>query len=441
VLLGNVLVNDTVTGSGTLTNTGLAGSGSAAYATSVTGSVGATPLSGTLAQGGSQVLTITGTAGSVSGSNSVLGTVAAANNSNTSGSAAPVSVEANVYNVAQVTPGANGQTLANTGTGNLVASAQVQSISINNASTQNSGAWTTATPTIASGSTGTVASFNTANRLNGTYEGSATIQVGNVAVGGGSISGASTGDVLSSSTYAISAAVSGNTSNARSNVYSAQILSGSSYAGYSLGSSVAGTTHISTGTGGKTQALLSYGTASASAPAVSMSFDSVPVTGTSTDDAYRTSDILTLTGVAQTGTRADGVVLTDEYVLQLTYDMSAAGLEYIAQNVGSGLWVNAVSLNSNNLGNTGSQFGNNALQESYLTYLDTTSGSDSPALGTYGYDSTNHVAWAVLNHTATGGGLAEFAVIPEPGTYAMIFSGFGLLAGLRRVRRRRSQGE
>ena len=41
----------------------------------------------------------------------------------------------------------------------------------------------------------------------------------------------------------------------------------------------------------------------------------------------------------------------------------------------------------------------------------------------------------MLDHT-TDVGVSEFAVIPEPGTYAMLFSGFGLLFAFRRVRRR-----
>ncbi|HWB58334.1 MAG TPA: PEP-CTERM sorting domain-containing protein, partial [Chthoniobacteraceae bacterium] len=72
--------------------------------------------------------------------------------------------------------------------------------------------------------------------------------------------------------------------------------------------------------------------------------------------------------------------------------------------------------------------------ESYATYLAGTAGGDTPALGAYGY--SNGVAWAVLDHTSLQDPIAEFAVIPEPGTYAMIFSGFGMLIGFQRLRRR-----
>jgi len=63
-------------------------------------------------------------------------------------------------------------------------------------------------------------------------------------------------------------------------------------------------------------------------------------------------------------------------------------------------------------------------------------------LGAYGY--YNGVAWAVLDHTGisdgSGGfqnGTNEFAVIPEPSTWGMILSGFGMLIGIQRLRRRR----
>jgi hypothetical protein len=423
VTLGNVLVNDVASGTAALANNGP--SGSASYTLSTTGSVGATPTTGTVAMGGTQTLSVTGTAGSVSGTNSILGTISSANNSNSSGSASPVNVTANVYNVAAVTSGDNGLTLSNVGTGNLVASAKIQTNTINAGSTQDSGAWTASSGTIAAGNTGTVESLSTGALLNGTYHGTADLVVGNVATDGSAIAGASTGDVLNNAAYAFSAVVSGNKSNGRGNIFSAQILSGSSYAGYSLSSSVAASTHVNTGgvVGQTTMATLSYGTASATAT-VNMSFDSAPVSGA--DNAFRTSDILTLTGINPVGTLGS-VTLTDRYVLQLSYDTAASGLEYIGQNTPTSSWVNAVTLNSTT---TGDQLFAN---ESYATYLATTAGGDTPALGAYGYN--NGVAWAVLDHT-TDGTISEFAVIPEPSSYAMIFSGFGMLIAFRRLRRR-----
>ena len=231
--------------------------------------------------------------------------------------------------------------------------------------------------------------------------------------------------------------VTGNASNARTNVYSTQIPAGGSYAGYSLSSSVqvsGSQSHPHTGPSGTqtTTATLLAGTASALAT-VSMSFDSSPVTGP--DNPFRSSDILTLTGINPTGATAteqgQSVTLTDEYVLQLTYDHTASGLRYIAENTGSG-WVNAVLLNSPQTGN-----GPNA-NETYAQYvMANPSLTFAQQLGAYGY--SGDVAWAVLDQDGVNDPLSEFAVIPEPGTYGLIFSGFGMLIGFRRLRRRARQ--
>ena len=44
-------------------------------------------------------------------------------------------------------------------------------------------------------------------------------------------------------------------------------------------------------------------------------------------------------------------------------------------------------------------------------------------LGTWGVDTADHVVWAVVDHNS------QFAVIPEPGTLALLAAGLlGLLA-------------
>ena len=318
ISLGNVLVNASATGSGTLTNTD--SSASANYTMNTSGSIGVTPGSGSnLTPGSTQALSVTGTVGNTSGSNSIVGTISATNTSG--GSNAPsVNVTANIYNAATVTPSGNGQTLTNNGAGTLVASAKIQTNTINAASTQNASSWTASSGTIAAGNTGTVETLSPTLLLNGTYHGTANLVVGNVAKDGSAISGATTGDVLNNASYAFSGVVSGNTSTGRGNIYSAQILSGSSYAGYSLGASPGISTHLATGPAANmtTQATLSYGTASAVAN-VNMSFDNTPAAGAGTDNSFRTSDILTLTGIHSVGT-SGAVTLTDKYVLQLSYD-------------------------------------------------------------------------------------------------------------------------
>ena len=190
-------------------------------------------------------------------------------------------------------------------------------------------------------------------------------------------------------------------------------------------------------------ATLAFGTASNTGN-IQMSFDKTPVSG---PDIARGSDILTLNGIVQVGLGPPGDLrmLTDMYVLKLSYDLGSPALAYMIQNTGTG-WINAVAMNSNQQGsvfnpsNDGITFvndgGASAFNESYETYLFNNGGV--PTLGDYGY--FGGIAWAVLDHTQTGSGISEFAVtavpVPEPGTYAMIFSGFGMLIGFRRLRRR-----
>ena len=52
------------------------------------------------------------------------------------------------------------------------------------------------------------------------------------------------------------------------------------------------------------------------------------------------------------------------------------------------------------------------------------------ALGAFGYDSTTQTAWAVVDHTG------DFAVVPEPATWAMFVGGIGMLGFIQRLRRR-----
>ena len=451
VSLGSVLVGFTPSsGTAALTNLSANGSG-ASYATASSGSVSVVPLSGTLIAKASATLTVTATApiNLPSGNGQVIGTVSAANNVNTSGSTGLVQVTADIYQVFSGSTsvqnfgavsvlnltnfanddGPNGQRAGVTITGfNVVGNTNFVGVIDNGGSV--------GTANQSSGNvTQDVGTVTTAqNLLNGTYNytgsvtGTAQYTDPNLAAQAPVPNQVWTG-------VSLSATVTGNTSEVRTNVFNAQITSGSSYAGYSLSSSVqvnGNQTHPNTGPGGTetTTATLLAGTASATTT-VGMSFDSTPVIGP--DSPLRTSDILTLTGIAQVGTTTNGsltVSLTDQFVLQLTYDSSVSGLQLIAQNTGSG-WVNAVTLNSTQTGNT--LFAN----ESYAQYVAGTSGGDTPALGAYGY--SNGAAWAVLDHDGISGpaSVSEFAVmIPEPGTYAMIFSGFGMLIGLHRLRRR-----
>jgi hypothetical protein len=213
-----------------------------------------------------------------------------------------------------------------------------------------------------------------------------------------------------------------------------------------------------------------------------MSFDSTSAYAGTLDNTFRTSDILTLgglntttstglngsttnpsnytltnyTGAPATIAAGNKVILTDVFVLQISYNQAAAAAagstaEFIGWNFGGG-FVNATFGNSGtgSAGGAPTLFGGAAngeyMNESYADYLAGLSPTDQTTLanqlGAYGfYDG---VAWAVLDHTgfsdATNtlvAGTNEFAVIPEPSTWGMVVSGFGLLIGIQKLRKRR----
>ncbi|MGB8356315.1 MAG: PEP-CTERM sorting domain-containing protein, partial [Chthoniobacteraceae bacterium] len=229
-------------------------------------------------------------------------------------------------------------------------------------------------------------------------------------------------------TWNITAITSGNASTSRSDVYSANVLAGKTYgtsnsAGLSLGSNLTGTHQPTTAT------LLSGSLTATATTNVNMSFDKTAANAVT--NAFRTSDILTLSGLNSTSP-VNAVQLTDTYVLQLSYDTSVSGVQYLGWNNGL-QFVNAIS--GDNTGNT-NPFGDGS--EVVGAY------SGQTTVGTYGYDPTNDVVWAVLNHLGATdsngnliGGTNEFASIPEPGTWGMILGGFGMLVAFQKLRKRR----
>jgi hypothetical protein len=151
------------------------------------------------------------------------------------------------------------------------------------------------------------------------------------------------------------------------------------------------------------------------------------------------SDVANLTGI--TGGASS------PYVLQMSYDPSEVGsTAYLEQAVSNGLlylgyrstsgatngqWLNATALAAD--GNT--SLGPNAVQNYQGTaggfpagsYASFTAGAGngfslSQTLGAWGVDTADHVAWAVVDHDA------EFAVVPEPGTLALLAGGAVALA-------------
>lgn len=456
ISLGSVLVGFTPSNvSGTLTNGGSVGSG--IYTTIATGSASASPASGTLAPGASQILSVgaSGTIGGPSGNNVVIGTVGASNSSNVSGSATPVSVTANIY---ETFSGSTASTVnsGSSATLNLTTLAnddgpggQRAGVTIN--------AWSTANPnfvvttdnggvvgTASGGNNSTTTDVGTvavaSDRLSGTYTYAGTITGSAVytnaalqSQGGGSLANPQWTGVSISGTVTNATAAFGQTK-------SAFINSGSSLAGYGLTST----------SGSNTSAVLLNGTASADST-IGMKFTahgSLGVGETGSPSPYQSSDTLTLTGLHPVGGNGPdgGSTLTDPFVLQLSVAANPSVLDnkyylgwYDPNFQGTGGWVNAIAGNSNANLPVDYQLTAAYYLGSYSSYLSTNSFTISTPLinelGAYGYDSTNGVVWAVLNYDS------DVEVIPEPATYALIFGGFGVLLGFRRLRKRRSPGK
>ena len=215
------------------------------------------------------------------------------------------------------------------------------------------------------------------------------------------------------------------------------ISNGSSMAGYGLTSSQ----------GDQTAAQLLAGTTSADTH-LTMSFSahgSLGANETSSPSPFQSSDTLTLGGLNPVGGNGPdgGSTITDPFVLQLSVTANpnvANGLYYLGwwdPNFGAtGGWVNAIAGNSNaNLPGDYGLTGAYNYGETYAQWAGNNPGLATlqQQLGAYGYDPNTGVAWAVLNFDS------DTQVIPEPGTYAMIFSGFGMLIGFRKLRRRRSK--
>jgi len=128
------------------------------------------------------------------------------------------------------------------------------------------------------------------------------------------------------------------------------------------------------------------------------------------------SDIVDVSGIAG-----------DTFVLQLSYDPtlvtgllgSEANAVLLWKDPSTGLFQNAV------VGNSDGGAQSHAFTGAYNP------GTEF-ALGNYGVDTVNHVVWAVVDHNS------EFAVgqqVPEPGAWASLMSGIGMLTLWRRRRR------
>jgi len=166
----------------------------------------------------------------------------------------------------------------------------------------------------------------------------------------------------------------------------------------------------------------------------------LPATGTHSQLPFGVgtlvSDVLKLDGMVNNGATTGQ---TDPFALQIKYDPSqlsqpeatAALLGYIhldwLDDTGTQYWHNAVEGNYG----LGTQVFTN-VPSSWDTFASGHGITDNNLglfLGSWGVDTKNHVAWAVLDHNS------EFAVTPEPGS--AVLGGLGLIALFAVARRRR----
>jgi len=422
VNLGNVLVNTSVSATSLLSSTG-----------SHVDNTDVTVTTGTATSGGVSVVNTTSqkfdgtlTSGSVgvggtftsSGSKSSSVTVTPTGEGLAGESVNGVSVgyTANVYdasNLAQADKTKAGSVdtfnVSNLEAGSaLRAAANITNVAL---STNVTG-FTAATPgLVASGSQASIATFDTSNKLNGSYAVTASINATSKTATGEAISGVTANDAGKS--IGLTETVSGNVA-AAGVTQTVGIATGGSFAGYNTTSS---------GLQYNTKVELLGGTVSADTT-VAMKFDTAANLGVTTDSAKRVADIVSISGMQATGsTGFDNATLTDQFVFQLSYTGTSAG--YVAWYDSTlGKFVNAIAGNSTLAGGYGQIAGNWSLFQGNTAY----NAAVDDVLGYYGYDSTTHTAWAVLDHNSD---LTVLAV-PEPSTWAMLVGGFGMMTLLRR---------
>lgn len=256
--------------------------------------------------------------------------------------------------------------------------------------------------------------------LNGTnsYSGGTTISAGTIVAGSNSALGTGAVTVQSGASLKIASGVSITNQITVADLAQVVVASGAQLTIQGGGSYKGWQSNSDQPDSGTTVAKVLGGSAGAGGRQVAASWTPLAL-HSGTGPIY--SDVLTFGGT-----------LSDQFVLQMSYDPNALvgrGIDeaslYLGWQNGSNQWVNAV------VGNSG-----DSTPHEYSGVYDPATMNQ---LGAYGVDTTNHVVWAVINHNS------DFAVsaLPEPGTWAMLVGvgSVGALAWIRRRRERRAAAE
>ena len=232
------------------------------------------------------------------------------------------------------------------------------------------------------------------------YSGGTTITAGTLVLASNTAAG-TTGIAIgaSSATLQINSGITIANNITLSNASSAVTRQVAAGGNYTVGTS--GNLTSSFGGTNTTAKILAGANSAGTTDTITMSFRN---TAAATNDAIRMSDVFTLSGVTNIGGSQ-----TDQFVLQLNAS-TVTSSSFIGWLSG-GSWVNAVS------GNSGG------------TPLFVLGAYTGQGLGSYGVDVTNHNVWAVLDHNS------DFAVVPEPATWALLAFSLTTVMVFRRRRR------